>query len=161
MRKSSVIAAVTLAFLVLVPAPLSHAAPSHDQVVGTASIAQFGSPTLHVNANLNRSGVKGTIRISYPDGTDLKGKVTCLSVNGNIGYVIGRITDSVGQPPHNWLPGNFVVAGVKDNGEPGTDGPDLLNFSPGFATEPACAPNPAAHPTLPVVQGNYKVNDAP
>jgi hypothetical protein len=59
-----------------------------------------------------------------------------------------------------WFPGSYIVIGVQDNGEPGTAGPDQLNFSPGFATDPGCGPNAAAAPVFPIVTGNYRVFSA-
>jgi hypothetical protein len=162
MRKIPIIAAATLAFLLLAPVAPGQAAPSHDQAVGTGTIAQFGNPTAHVNANETRNGVRGSFTITYPDGTSVTGTATCLSVSGNTAYVTGRITESAGprQAPNSWFPGNFVVVGVQDNGEPGTAGPDRLNFSPGFTANPGCGPNGAAVPVIPIVEGNYQVSDA-
>ena len=108
------------------------------------------------------NGVKGSFTITYPDGTSVAGNVTCLAVTGNTAYVTGKITESSGprSVPNNWPVGNFLIVGVQDNGEPGTSGPDKLNFSPGFATDPGCGPNSAAVPVLNIVKGNYKVSDA-
>jgi hypothetical protein len=162
MRKLSTIAATTLALLILAPPVSGYAAPSHDQAVGTGALGQFGDPTVHVNANQTRSGVKGSFTITYPDGTFVHGKVTCLSVSGNSAYITGRISESSGprQVPNAWVPGSFVVTGVQDNDESGTAGPDLLNFSPGFPVDPGCGPNSAATPSFPIVDGNYRVTDA-
>jgi hypothetical protein len=167
-RRSVVVTAVVSATVLLVPALLAAAAPAyatpgHDQATGTGTLDQFGNPTAHVNAVATRSGVKGSFTITYPDTTAVSGVAGCLFVSGTTAYVSGRITESSGprQSGENWFPGNFVVIGVQDNGEPGTAGPDRMNFSPGFATDPGCQPNGAAIPAFPIVAGNYQVVDAP
>jgi opacity protein-like surface antigen len=162
MRKPLVIATLALALFALAPAASSQAAPQHDQVTGTGTAGQFGAPQLHVNAVQTQDGVKGGFTIEYPDGTTVTGRVTCLVVAGAVGYVTGVITESSGprQVPNNWLPGNYVAIGVEDTGEPGTAGPDLLNFSPGFNSDPGCGPNDQAIPTVPILAGNYQVFDA-
>ena len=162
MRKSLAVATLALALSVGAPPTSSQAAPSHDQVTGTGTAGQFGDPQLHVNAIQTRNGVKGGFTIQYPDGTTVTGRVTLLAVAGAVGCVTGVITRSSGprQVPNNWLPGNYLAIGVNDAGEPGTAGPDLLNFSPGFTTDPGCGPGNQASPTVPVVAGNYQVFDA-
>jgi hypothetical protein len=159
MRKFIVIGAISAAFLIAAPATYALAAPSHDQIVGTGALGQFGSPTVHVNANQTQSGPKGSFTITYPDGTAVQGKVTCIFVNKKVGYVTGKITESSGprSTPNNWAPGNFVVVGVQDNGQ---SGPDDLNFSPGFAADPGCGPNGDAVPLFAIVSGDYRVTDA-
>ena len=162
MRRSPIIATLALALSVCVPPTSSQAAPSHDQITGTGTAGQFGAPQLHVNAVQTRNGVKGGFTIQYPDGTTVTGRVTLLAVAGPGGCVTGVITQSSGprQVPNNWLPGNYLAIGVEDAGEPGTTGPDLLNFSPGFTSDPGCGPGNQAAPSAPVVSGNYQVFDA-
>jgi hypothetical protein len=161
MTKASGIAAAAAAAtaILLVPASAAYAAPGHDQATGTGTLDQFGNPTAHVNAVATATGVKGSFTITYPDGTTATGTPTCLSVSGNTAYLAGLISDSAGprQSVNNWFPGLFLVIGVQDNGEPGTAGPDRLNFSRGFATDPGCQPNPDALPVFANVAGNYRV----
>jgi hypothetical protein len=162
MRKPLVIATLALTLSFLAPPAPGLADPKSDQVNGTGTAGLFGAPQLHVNAKQHKDGVKGKFTIQYPDGTTVAGRVTCLVVAGNAAHITGVITESGGprQVPNNWLPGNFLAAGVVDEGQPGTEGPDLLNFSPGFNANPGCGPNPAAIPTVPIVAGNYRVVDA-
>jgi hypothetical protein len=162
MRRTFIVAGLALALSAAAPLAVSHAAASHDQVTGTGTLAGFGDPTAHVNANQTPAGLKGSFTITYPDTTSVTGVPACLSVSGNTAYVIGAITAASGprQVGNNWFPGGFLIIGVQDNGEPGTAGPDLLNFSPGFDTQPECAPNHTATPVLPIVAGNYHVVDA-
>jgi hypothetical protein len=114
---------------------------------------------VHVNGIQTPAGLKGGFTVSYPDGTFLEGTATCLSVSGNTAYLTGQITSASGprEQPEGWLPGSYLVIGVKDNGDPGTAGPDLMNFSPGFAGNPGCGPNGAAVPVFPITAGNYHV----
>jgi hypothetical protein len=162
MRKPFIIAAAALALFLATPAVASYAAPNHDRAAGTGVLGQFGDPTVDVDAVATRTGVTGGFTIVYPDGTVVGGLATCLSVDGHTAYVTGRIVRATGprQSTNNWLPGYYLVIGVQDNGEPGTAGPDLLNFSAGFAADPGCGPNSAANPTLSIVDGDYRVVDA-
>jgi len=162
MRKLITIAAISTAFVIAAPTTYALASPSHDQVTGTGALGQFGDPTVHVNANQTESGPKGSFVVTYPDGTYVHGKVTCLFTSKNVTYVTGKITESHGprRTPNNWSPGNFLVVGVQDNGGTGAGGPDDLNFSPGFATNPGCGPNGDAVPVFPTVSGGYQVVDA-
>ncbi len=161
MRKLPVIVAAAATFFAVAPAAPGYAAPGHDQATGTATLGQFGDPTAHVNAVQTNAGLKGSFMITYPDGTSVTGTPTCLLVQGNIAYVTGKITQSSGprQETNKWSPGSYLVIGVQDNGEPGTAGPDKLNFSPGFAQDPGCGEN-ASSPVFSIVEGNYRVVDA-
>jgi hypothetical protein len=162
MRKLLVIVTLAMAVAAVAPAASAWASPGHGQATGTGTLTQFGAPTAHVNAVQTRAGLKGGFTISYPDGTFASGRVTCLFVAGNVAYVTSQITSSSGprQQVNGWFPGSYIVIGVQDNGQPGTAGPDLLNFSPGFAADPGCGPNGAATPVFPIAMGNYRVFDA-
>jgi hypothetical protein len=141
------------------PAAAAWASPVHGQATGTGTLAQFGDPTAHVNAVQTSAGLKGSFTITYPDQTFATGTATCLTVLGSVAYVTGKITDSGGprQQSVNWFPGDYLVIGLQDNGEPGTAGPDRLNFSPGFGADPGCGPLQAASPDFPIVAGNFQV----
>ena len=159
MRKLQFIVTIALAIGVLAPAASASAAPGRDQVTGTGTLGQFGDPTAHVNAIQTSARLQGGFTITYPDGTFADGSATCLFVSNNTAYVTGQIADSGGprQQTNNWFSGDYIVIGVQDNGEPGTAGPDMLNFSRGFATDPGCGPNGAAAPVFPITTGNYRV----
>ncbi len=135
------------------------ASPGQNQATGTGTLGQLGDPTAHVNAIQTAAGLKGGFTIGYPDGTFVAGSASCLVVSGNTAYITGQITSAGGprQQADNWFAGGYLVIGVTDNGEPGTAGPDLLNFSPGFAADPGCGPNGAATPVFPITAGNYRV----
>jgi len=158
MRRILFVAALALGLTAAAPIAASYAAPSHAQAVGTGTLGQFGNPTAHVNANDTPAGLKGSFTISYPDGTSVAGVPACLFVDGTAAYVISRITQSSGArvSQNNWPVGNFLVIGVQDNGEPGTN--DKLNFSPGVSAQPACAANMDASPVFTIVAGNYQVS---
>lgn len=152
---------VTLAWVIgaLALAAPAWASPGHDQAIGTGSLGQFGDPTAHVNAIQTAAGLKGGFTIAYPDGTFVAGSASCLFVSGDTAYITGQITRAGGprQQASNWFAGGYLVIGVTANGEPGTAGPDLLNFSPGFAANPGCGPNGAAAPVFAITAGNYRV----
>jgi hypothetical protein len=159
MRKLPIVIALTIAVFAAAPAA-SAAAASHDKAVGTGTLSGFGDPTADVSANQNKPGLRGSFTITYPDGTLVTGKPTCLVlIAGTTAYVTGRITAASGprQVPNNWFPGGFLIIGVLDSRGAG---PDMLNFSPGFANDPGCGPNNAATPNLPIVAGDYTVSDA-
>jgi hypothetical protein len=159
MRKMLLVVTITWAAGVLALATPAWAASHHDQVTGTGTLAQFGDPTAHVNAIQTEAGLRGGFTIAYPDGTFVAGSATCLFESGNTAFVTGQITSSGGArvQAENWSAGSYLVIDIKDNGQPGTAGPSLLNFSPGFATDPGCGPNAAATPAFPITAGNYRV----
>jgi hypothetical protein len=119
----------------------------------------LGDPTAHINAIETAAGLKGRFTITYPDGTFVVGSVTCLFVSGSTAYVTSQIASSGGprQQTLDWFPGSYIVIGVHGGTSLGTAGPDLLNFSPGFATDPGCGPKAAAMPVFPVTTGDYKI----
>jgi hypothetical protein len=161
MRKLLAVVAGTVCAVLVATA--GHAASSHDQATGTGTLGQFGDPTAHLNANQADAASKGGFTITYPDGTSATGTATCLAVDGDTAYLTAVITEAGGprQEPNRWFPGSYLIIGVQDRGEPGTAGPDQLNFSPGFPTDPGCGPNAAATPNLGIVAGNYHVTNAP
>jgi hypothetical protein len=159
MRRLLLLLTLALAAAAAGPAVSASASPGHDQVTGTGTLGQFGDPTAHVNAIQTAAGLKGEFTIVYPDGSFAAGPATCLAIAGTTAYVTAQITSAGGplQQANRWLPGSFLVVGVQDNGEPGTAGPDRMNFSPGFAADPGCGPNGAATPVYPITAGNYQV----
>src|SRR5581483_3295103 len=132
MRRTVVVLAAALGIFGALPAGAGQAAAGHSQVTGTATLGQFGNPTSHLNAIQTPAGLKGSFDIAYPDGTSVAGTPSCLLVDGPVAYVIGKITAASGPrvAGNAWQPGNFLVVGVRDNGEPGPSG-DLVNFSRG------------------------------
>jgi hypothetical protein len=132
-------------------------ADNGDLAAGSGQIGQFGEPRVNVSAKDTTNGYQGQFNIRYPNGTYLQGHVTCLFVQDNQAYIIGQVDRTEGSTA--WEEGEYIVIGIQDNGPPGSSPPDLLNFSPGFPTEPACGPNGAAVPFIPVVSGNFEVQD--
>jgi hypothetical protein len=158
-RKLLFLLTLAVAIGAVAPAIPASASPVHGQLSGRGTLGQFGDPTVSVNAIQTPWGLKGGFVIAYPDGTFVAGRAACLVVAGNTAYLTSQITGSVGprRQAENWFSGSYIVIGVQDNGEPGTAGPDLLNFSPGFATDPGCGPNGEATPVFPLVRGGYLV----
>ncbi|HEX6523669.1 MAG TPA: hypothetical protein VF070_27265 [Streptosporangiaceae bacterium] len=136
------------------------AAVSGKLLAGSGTLGQFGDPTVLAHALSSASGIQGGFVITYPDGTYVAGSPACLFVSGNTAYLTGRIILSHGVrvQADNWSAGNYVVIGVQDNG---AQVPDLLNFSPGFTSNPGCGPNGAATPGFPIARGNYRVFSLP
>jgi hypothetical protein len=133
-----------------------------DQLAGLGTLGDFGTPTAYLAAASTRWGSAGAFTITYPDGTYVIGRSTCLVVDGNIAYLTGRI-DLSGGPrriTNAWGRGNYLVVGVEDNGNGrAQDTPDRMNFSPGTATDPGCGPIGTASPDFVIVRGNYRVVD--
>ena len=139
--------------------------------VGTGTIAGFGDPMVHVNAQTNpNTGVtSGRFYIRYPGGTaqnpgavfEVGGSVSCLTVPplpGNHAAAGGTIERIKGSPPAIFGPtaiGNEVLINVLDNGSPGTFDQANEGQVPGAST------NCPTGSTLPIKQGNYTVTADP
>jgi hypothetical protein len=146
--------------------------PPKDLVAGTGTLVvpqPFPqAPQLHVNAHRHpeTGEADGHFYIRYPTTTptgtfDVRGRVDCLGVLGNIATVIGQIERVRGVSPFaggggGFQAGNFVQIRITDNGEPGTL--DLANFSPGSPRPQDCTPAPG---DLPISHGNYVVHQEP
>jgi hemolysin type calcium-binding protein len=125
--------------------------PSPDSVTGTGRLGEeFGSPQLYVNAR----GDTGEFSITYPDGTKVQGKIACLSVNGNVARLVGKVESATGPRAENgtFKEGEYVRIGILDNGID-----DKANFS---ASEPSFTSCTGETPNLEVVRGDFQVKDA-
>jgi hypothetical protein len=138
-------------------------AVSGELLSGSGTLGQFGDPTVVAHALAAKGETDGGFVITYPDGTYVGGSPVCLRVSGNTAYLTGRIILSYGPRVHvdNWSAGNYVVIGVQDNGKSSAAQPDLLNFSPGYATNPGCGPSTAATPVFGIIKGDYRVFHLP
>jgi hypothetical protein len=126
-------------------------------IEGTGTLGQLGDPTVQVLAFQFDQSATGETLITYPDGTLVAGHATCLFITGNTAYIRSQITRAQGprEQPEQWLPGNYIVIGIQASG---SAGPELLNFSPGLASNPGCGPNAAATPVFPIVSGGFQVS---
>ncbi|WP_433291458.1 hypothetical protein ACQP2F_25520 [Actinoplanes sp. CA-030573] len=161
MRKVLLTAAAAVTAFAAMPAAGAQAATTVESVIGTGTLGQFGTPTAYLAAAGNQRGQLGAFTITYPDGTYATGASSCLVVDGKTAYLTGRIVLSGGprRDTNSWQRGNYVVIGVRDDGD-GTVVADKLNFSPGTAADPGCGPYGAASPDFFIVKGNYRVTDA-
>jgi hypothetical protein len=134
------------------------AAPSIELVTGSGTVGMFGDPTVRVNVFQLQTFTVGESVITYPDGTFVAGRATCLFVAGQTAYITSRIVFSRGPmaQPRQMLRGNYVVIGIQAD-QPGSPGPDLLNFSSGQAGNPGCGPNGNATPVFPIDRGDFHV----
>jgi hypothetical protein len=141
-----------------VSAPVSGLAPSVELVAGSGTLGQFFDPTVRVNVFQFATVTIGESVITYPDGTFVAGRATCLFVSGQTAYITSQIVFSRGPmvQPRAMFRGNWVVIGIQAD-QPGSPGPDLLNFSSGMAGNPGCGPNGNATPAFPIVSGDYRV----
>jgi hypothetical protein len=141
-----------------VTGPVSGAVPSFEFADGSGTLGVFGDPTVRVNVFQLETTDIGESLITYPDGTFVLARATCLFVAGETAYITSQITFSQGPTakPENFLPGNWVVIGIQAD-QPGSPGRDLLNFSPGLVGNPGCGPNVFATPVFPVVRGDFHV----
>jgi nitrous oxidase accessory protein NosD len=133
-----------------------------DLVAGTGTINGFGDPVVHVNASRNRntSAVTGRFYIRYPsDNFEVAGRVTCLTVSGNMAGVGGVIERVKGTPPTIFgtiQPSKEVLITVLDMGSPGTL--DRVNEGQSSGASTVC---PETGGTLAIKQGNYVVKGDP
>jgi hypothetical protein len=154
--------------LMAVFAGSANTAGQKDLAAGTGTIAGFGDPMVHVNAQTNpNTGVTtGHFYIRYPaestpDGKifEVGGRVTCLFVLGNHAAVAGRIERIKGSEPAIFeegvptMTGDEVSINVVDNGSPGTLDEANEGKSAGATTSETCG----FGGTLPIKQGNYTV----
>ena len=93
------------------------------------------------------------ISVSPARGSDLRGRVVCLTVEGNRA-MIGGVIESSNSPaiPAGWA----VQFAITDNGDPGT-GRDLDVAYLGRDVTPTCEPRTGDQ--LPLLDGNYTVVD--
>ena len=141
------------------PRTIPRAASSWELADGSGTLGQFGNPTVVIRSLGTATGTQGGFVITYPDGTYVAGSPTCLVVIGKAAYLTGRIILSHGarQQADNWLSGNYVVIGVQDNSKSSPAQPDLLNFSPGYASDPGCGPSTGTIPVFPITRGHFRV----
>jgi hypothetical protein len=171
MRKALVVTSLAAALTVIAPATAGQAASTDpspststrgDQLTGLGTLGDFGTPTAYLAAVGTSRGVAGAFTVTYPDGTYVIGHSTCLTVDGRIAYLAGRIDLSGGprKTTNAWAKGNYLIVGVQDNGN-GQAGetPDKMNFSAGMATDPGCGSHGMATPDFVIVRGNYRVVD--
>ena len=170
MRTISYILMLGVAVAALAPAAPAAASPSGpmanptvELVTGVGTIGQFGDPTVQANVFAFANIPIGESVISYPDGTVVSGRATCLFVSGQTAYITSQITRSRGPRVQSaqFLPGNYVVIAIQAEA-PRTTGPDMLNFSSGYATNPGCGPfEVVTPPDIPVVSGDFHVFGPP
>lgn len=129
-----------------------------ELVGGFGMTGVLGDPSVQVNVFQIETTTLGQTVITYPDGTFVAGRATCLFVAGQTAYVTSRIVRSHGPrvQADGWLPGSYVMIGIQAD-QPGSPGPDLLNFSPGFSFNLGCGPNEVATPEFPLVRGDFRV----
>jgi hypothetical protein len=174
MRRALVVTALAATLTAVAPAAAGQAAATDptpsatapstvgDQLTGLGTLGEFGTPTAYLAAAGTRWGAAGAFTITYPDGTYAIGRSTCLSVDGKVAFMTGRIDLSGGprRTTNAWTRGSYLVIGVQDNGDGRTGGtPDRLNFSPGMTADPGCGWNGQATPDFMIVRGNYRIVD--
>lgn len=150
------------------PASATHSAgagPSRDFVNGTGSIFVFLPPfgafdvRLHVNASADSpsSGATGRFWTELEGGltVDLRGRVTCLNVDGHHATVSGVIErSSIGFPP---VGGGILAFGV-DNGEGANSAGDSVLGIPIGAPLRNCPP--VLSDGVRIEGGNFVAHDA-
>lgn len=156
------LALVLMAFICTVAIPgvagATHSSgegPKKDLVAGTARLAGFNNPLIHVNAwrDPETGRIKGHFFIQYPPPltTAISGRVSCLNVVGNGAAAVGQVERSQGTAPFAVPVGTSVQVRVLDNGEPGTL--DMANWD----LSSACF----GVGDLPISEGNYIVHADP
>jgi hypothetical protein len=136
------------------------AGPMKDLVAGTGTLADFGNPMIHVNAQRDPDTglAKGHFFVRYPDGLTFRGTITCLTVVANTASAGGLIETVTGTSPFpNTNVGEPVLITVIDLGSPGTL--DQANWGPFGSADTNCPI--FADNGLPIQQGNYIVHADP
>ena len=128
----------------------------------TAGDAGRPTVTTEVDARIDPTTrtVTGSFAVQYDPisssparGSDLRGRVVCLSVEGNKAMV-GGVVESSNNPAYP--AGTAVRLAFTDNGEPGAGRDTQVGFLGGDIT-PTCALE--AVPELPLIEGDFVVRD--
>jgi hypothetical protein len=144
-------------------APIAGGVPDQDRVAGTGQrVGLNGQPlTIHLNAQSGPAGegARGTFWV-MADTADLgrvtlRGRVTCLTVDGNKAAARGTVEQSTAPAAPV---GTVFQIQVTDNGSPGMNADTNVNFSGFDPGEVGCPIIPFAEPTI--TQGNFVVEDA-
>jgi hypothetical protein len=158
MKRLALLVAVLCTLVIPGVAQASHSSgngPMKDLVAGTARLAGFNNPLIHVNASRDpeTNRVKGHFFISYPPPftTAISGRVNCLKVVGTGAAAVGVVESSQGTAPFTVPIGTSVQVRVLDLGEPGTL--DQANWD----LSSACS----GVGDLPTTEGNYIVHADP
>jgi hypothetical protein len=163
------VVALALLAVTAAPATATHSAgvgPTRDFVYGTGSIFVFLPPfgafdvQLHVNASADSptTGARGRFWTELEGGltVDLRGRVTCLNVEGHHATLSGVIErSSIGFPP---VGGGILAFGV-DNGEGANSGGDSVLGIPIGSPLRSCPP--AVSDGVLIEGGNFVAHDAP
>jgi hypothetical protein len=130
-------------------------------VRSTAGDAGYPTVTTEIDARADptaTSAATGTFALQYAAisasparGSDLRGRVVCLSVDANKA-MIGGIVESSNSAAYP--AGMAVRLAITDNGDPGAGRDTSTAFLGG---EPTCALEPAAE--VPLIEGNFVVRD--
>jgi hypothetical protein len=157
-RRLALVLAVLCTFTIPDVAWATHSpgqGPKKDLVAGTARLAGFNNPLIHLNAwrDPDTGTVKGHFFIQYPPPltTTIAGRVSCLNVVGTGAAAVGVVERSRGSVPFNVPVGTSVQVRVLDLGEPGTL--DQANWD----LSSACG----GVGDLPIREGNYIVHADP
>jgi hypothetical protein len=146
-----------LAFCLAVPVSAIADPPTQDKVDGT--LEDIAPTTLHVNAISDANGANPRGHIWYelgdPATIEFAGDVTCMTVQGNVAAVGGRIDRS--KLPGLPGVGNGFLFYIIDNGEPG----DMDVHWDTFPTTPPTACPYIDYGPFPSKHGNFIVRDAP
>jgi hypothetical protein len=126
MRRFVFVLAIVAAFTFATVAGATHSGgsgPKKDLVAGTARLAAFNNPLIHVNAERDPETleVRGHFFVKYPPPFDTAfgGRVTCLNVQGPGAAAVGTVERSQGTQPFTVPLGTSVQVRVLDLGEPG------------------------------------------
>ena len=128
--------------------------PKIDLVAGTGTFSPLEGK-VHVNAKSGpaATGARGHFRVRLV-GTDLRGRVTCLTVTDHVAVVGGRIVRGESAS----FPGSGVLIEIRDNGE-GRRTRD--QFGAGTTpTPPSQCPPDTSLGLVTADSGNFVVHDA-
>ncbi len=161
MKRQSLLRVLVLALLMLLPTGTSFAAGSQDKLVGSGQLdlATYGKTHFVVSAHSGPGGEDPHGQVSFPY-LHVKGKITCLNVQGNTAVAVARLDEPFAQVPGATVSDLFLY--INDNGAPGQFSDNLTSS---IWTYIGRTPGPVTSCVYefifnPVSRGNFVITDA-
>lgn len=152
MRASLRLLGLTLAALLAFPASgLAGPAVPNEFVSGSGRVGDLSfSVTGH---DVGPTGAWGQMSLQFADGSEVYARVECVGILNPVASTIGTVRRS-SHPA--FAVGTTIEFEMVDNGEPGSDPPDLFAFRP-LTGPTACQFDGLSH--LPLDQGNIELKE--
>jgi hypothetical protein len=163
-----VVAPIALALAVFLIVAPGTATAASVYGVGAGSIDYENYPrwiTFSFSAHADADGDSGTFRVTFQEPfapLDVRVDVDCVNVFPNPpgagGWIGGQVRRVTPEPnSYNIDPGDVLLLGINDYGEPSDPIPDELNFVRGLASSQICRLLPPSQ-HYPISQGNINIS---